>query len=120
MVRALLAWQTDLEKDKTTPMPIYVIECFQKIIDNLAHQCASHTEIQDMKANAILTCMLYGHNFDINESTNAFAYFTRYIKNAFAQIHNANKAYIDFKFNLVKEAENADGYNYRDRSEIEE
>lgn len=119
MVRSLLAWQEEYRKDNTTPMPLYLIECFKKIIENLSHQCSTHTEVEDMKSNALVTCMSYGHNFDINESTNAFAYFTRYIKNAFAQIHNANKAFIDFKFNIVKEAENADNYNYRDRSEIE-
>ena len=39
----------------------------------------------DCKAQAIMDCYLYWHNFNPDKSSNAFAYFTQIIKNGYAK-----------------------------------
>jgi hypothetical protein len=71
-----------------------------------------------MRQHAVLICCLYAKNFKIEKSINAFAYFSRYIKNAFAQIHNKQKEFIDFRFELIKDTSNvSESYDYRERDE---
>ena len=113
MLRSILAWQEELKTNPNKPVPDYLCDCFIKLVENLSHKCAYHTEVEDMKAQALLNCIKYGRNFDITKSCNAFAYYSRIVLNAMASVHNSSKEFIDFKFNLVKELENSDGYNYR-------
>jgi hypothetical protein len=53
---------------------------------------SGYTWVNDMRSDAVLTCLKYLKNFDPAKSTNAFAYVTQICKNAFkAFIKNQNK-----------------------------
>ena len=63
---------------------------------------AGYTYIDDMRGEAVLSCVKYAHNFDPTKSNNAFAYFTQIIHNAFLQFLGKEKNLSNFKFNMVK------------------
>lgn len=100
--KALVQWKAKREENPSLPIPKYIGECFIKLVNNVAKQ-GYHSHIDDMKAEALMLCCRYAHNFDPEESINAFAYFTRYVKNAFAYVHNNEKKQIDGKFQYIKQ-----------------
>lgn len=93
------------ERKNWTPMPNYVAECIMKIVEHysLKGNWRGYTYLSEMKSEAILTCVKYCHNFDINKSQNAFAYFTSYIKNAFLFVMDNEKKQASLKYGSISE-----------------
>jgi len=59
---------------------------------------AGYTWKDDMVAEAVLTCLRYMHNFDINiEKPNPFAYFSRIIHNSFLNYISKQKKHSKIK-----------------------
>lgn len=116
MFNAMVEWKEELETNSQAPLPNYIGECFMKMTESLGRKTHAHTHLDDMKSHALLTCCLYAKNFNPEKSTNPFAYFTSFINNAFAQIHNREKEEIEGKFEMIKEKTAAhDNYDYRER-----
>lgn len=114
----VIEYKKHKEEDTVKPtIPNNIIIMFKKIVDGYAKKpkFSGYTYIEDMKAEALLHCVKYIHNFDINKSTNAFAYFTQVIHNAFLQVLNKEKGYFHFKFDLNKEAMETDEWNNNKR-----
>lgn len=113
---AMAEWVAAYKLDKTAPMSPYIGECFMKLVNGCAKKpnFSGYTYIEDMKSEALMTCMKYAKNFDIKKSQNAFAYFTRFIMNAFVGVLKAEKKIADLKFNYIKElCETSDKYDYK-------
>lgn len=121
MLRSILGWLEERKENDKAPIPTYLWECFLKLAENIAHSNWHHTHREDMIQQAVYICGKYAHNFNEEISINCFSYFTRYIKNAFAQVHNNEKNLIDAKFNYIKNlyCDNP-YYDYREREEDEE
>ena len=81
-------------------------ECFMMLTKRYGSKAnfAGYTYNEDMQSEGILCCVKYAHNFNPEKSTNAFAYFTRIIHNAFLQFLGKEKKFATFKFNQAKEA----------------
>lgn len=95
-------------KDWPEP-PEYVGKCIIKLIDNYGKKgnWRNYTYLDEMKSEATLTCCKYMANFDLNKSTNAFAYFTQLIHNSFLLVLSKEKAYAEQKYSDVS-AKNGD------------
>lgn len=94
------------EGKEIPPIPEYVGACFLKIAQRYAMKpnwarCGSHLE--DMAADAAISCLKYAHNFNPEKSNNAFSYFTQYCHNSFLQHIKKEKKLTEFKFEMVKE-----------------
>lgn len=89
----------------------YITDCFLKLIDRYALKgnFRGYTYLDIMKSEAICNCLKYCHNFDINKSQNAFAYFTQYIHNSFCQVLNEEKREAELKYHSIDESS---VYNY--------
>ena len=76
-------------------------EMLMKIADNFAKKGNFHgyTWIQDMKSEAVFTCIRYIHNFDPirYKKPNPFAYFTSVTKNAFLNYIRKQKKHSKIK-----------------------
>lgn len=72
-----------------------------KIADNFANKGSFHgyTWIEDMKQEAMFTCIRYMHNFDPMryKRPNPFAYFTSIIKNSFLNYIRKQKKHSQIK-----------------------
>ena len=68
-----------------------------------------NTYLDEMKSEALFNCVKYCHNFNIEKSQNAFAYFTTYITNSFCQILAKEKYQANIKFKTISEQS---VYNY--------
>lgn len=113
---AVAEWVAQYRVNTATPMSSYIGECFMKLVEGCGKKpnFSGYTYLEEMKSEALLTCMKYAHNFDINKSNNAFAYFTQYITNAFVGVINAEKKISDTKFNYIKEmCATSDHYDYK-------
>ena len=73
-----------------------------------------YSYIEDMKHEAIIVCIKYAHNFNIEKSKNAFAYFSQFIFTSFLQYLNKEKKLRNTKFELVKDQlSNAEHFDYK-------
>jgi len=99
------------EKKQWSQMPDYIGLCFMKLVDNYSNKgnWRSYTYKDEMKSEAILTCIKYAGNFDITRTQNAFAYFTQIVHNSFLQILSKEKNYAEIKNKAIGEA---NPYNY--------
>lgn len=112
---AIAKWIKENEGKKSrkewTSIPNYVAECFLKIIEHygLKGRWRGYTYLDEMKSEAILNCVKYAHNFKIEKSDNAFAYFTQYVENSFRQVWNDEDKQSKIKYESIsKDSE----YNY--------
>lgn len=108
------------------PMTDYMAVCILKLVNNFAHKrnFSGYTYIDDMKSEALITCVKYAHNFNPDKSDNAFAYFTQIIKNAFRMYLNTEKNQRNIKTRMIEEDLILSKYNYnnislKDESEYE-
>ncbi len=94
------------EKKNWTQMPNYIGECFMKLVNNYSNKgnWRNYTYKDEMKSEAILTCVKYAANFDITKTQNAFAYFTQVVHNSFLQILSKEKGYAEVKNKAISEA----------------
>ena len=112
----LVEWNEARKIDKGILMPNYLGECFMKIVNNYGNRnnFSGYTYLEDMKAQALVICIQYAHNFDLSRSSNAFAYFTQVVHNSFLQMLKKEKLLQEFKFQMVKESSvNSEDYDYK-------
>lgn len=102
-----------LERKDWPPVPAYVGRCIMQLIDNYGRKgnWRGYTYLDDMKSEATLTCCKYMANFNLERSSNAFAYFTQLIHNSFLFVLSKEKQYAEIKNNSVSEANVDNDYN---------
>jgi hypothetical protein len=121
--QALVRWKEAKAKDPNARMEEYIGECFLKIATGRArHPWYNGWSFkEDMISEAVLSCMKYAENYNIEKGENPFAYFTQYCNNAFLQVMEREKKLADFKFEMVKENQaNSDEYDYNNYMNDEE
>jgi hypothetical protein len=107
--RTMTEWVASIQgikdRKKWPQMPNYVGECFMKIVDNYGNKSnfRNYTYLDMMKSEAILTCVKYAHNFNIEKSKNAFAYFTQVVHYCFLQILAKERLQNEIKFKAISE-----------------
>ena len=115
-LESMKTWLSKLEDNPKEPLPDYVGECFIQIAERYSKRpnFIGYSFIEEMKSEAVLTCIKYAKNFNPEKSSNPFAYFTQVIKNSFIQmIKIEKKAAID-KFEYIKQhAINTGNYDYK-------
>lgn len=96
--------ETD-ETALTPPATDYMANAFYQIASKYSRKpnFSGYTFREDMVSEAVYLCLKYAHNFNFEKSPNAFAYFTMIAHNAFIQVINREKGFVDFKFNYAKE-----------------
>ena len=111
----LVKWNSERKIDPSILMPNYLGECFIKIVNNYGNRnnFSGYTYLEDMKAEALVLCIKYGHNFNPEISSNAFSYFTQLTHNCFLQVLKKEKQQQELRFQLVKEGTiNSEAYDY--------
>lgn len=80
--------------DRTTPIPNEIAKAIMQVCENLAKngKFRGYTWVDDMIADGILACVKGAKNFDIDKSSNPFAYFTSICFNAFRHRINVEHA----------------------------
>lgn len=106
-----------------------VSENLGKMLISIAESYASkgsyvgYTWISDMVSEAVLTCIKYLNNFDLNKSSNAFAYITQICKNSFKAFIKKQHTHSEIKdicyksyekFNESQSAYSTKSINYED------
>lgn len=88
-----------------SPFSNYIGECIIKIVTHYAlkPRWRGYTYIDEMKSEAILTCVKYAHNFNIKKSNNAFAYFTQITEFSFRQVWNVEDKQSYVKYHDINE-----------------
>ena len=104
---ARLVKKAKKEGTEIPPVTTYIAGCIMKITERYSKKpnFSGYTYLDEMKSNAIFLSLKYAHNFDPEKSSNAFAYFTTVINNAFIAIINSENKYAALKFNVFKEQE---------------
>src|SRR5689334_15916138 len=90
LTEALTLWskaakQAARRKEPQPPIPDFVAECMLKIATRLSLKPGffGYTYREDMVGDALEACLRYVHNFNPAKSSNAFAYITQIVHNAF-------------------------------------
>ena len=120
---AIVEWKKELQTNPSARMSEYIGMCFMKLVEGCSKKAnfAGYTYLDEMKGEAILTCIKYAHNFDPAKSSNAFGYFTQSIHNAFIQVLNDEKKISDKKFRYIKEVIGvSEKYDYSSAPDAEE
>ena len=71
---------------------------------------SEQTYREDMVGDALESCLRYIHNFNPAKSTNAFAYITQIIHNAFIRRIQKEQKQLYVKMRIVDQADFADSY----------
>jgi len=104
--KALVDYKQSVQKAKeeNLPKPVipnYIGECFMKIAEGLSHKpnFINYTYRDEMVADGIENCLMYFQNFNVDKSSNAFAYFTQIIYYAFLRRIQKEKkqTYVKYK-----------------------
>lgn len=92
LYEALVEWLKDRKaaqknKQNLPPLPDYIGECILLMANRLAQKAnfVNYTFKDDMIGDAMESCLRYLHNFNPTRSTNAFAYVTQILHNAFVR-----------------------------------
>lgn len=73
-----------------------------------------NTYLEEMKSEALITCVTYANKFNPTISENPFSYFTQCIENSFKGVLNTEKKISETKFNYIKnKLDITEGYDYR-------
>jgi DNA-directed RNA polymerase specialized sigma24 family protein len=118
---ALVDWQkaTRSAHRKKLPnpaLPDYIAECMMKMATRLSQKAGfvNYTYREDMIGDALESCLRYIHNFNPKRSTNAFAYITQIIHNAFIRRIQKEQKQLYVKMRIVDEADFAHSYERQD------
>jgi hypothetical protein len=104
--KALVDYKQSVQKAKeeNLPKPVipnYIGECFMKIAEGLSHKpnFINYTYRDEMVADGIENCLMYFQNFNVDKSSNAFAYFTQIIYYAFLRriMKEKKQLYVKYK-----------------------
>lgn len=92
LYEALVVWLSERKaaqrkKAPLPPLPDYIGECILLMANRLAQKAnfVNYTFKDDMIGDAMESCLRYLHNFNPERSTNAFAYVTQILHNAFVR-----------------------------------
>lgn len=93
------------KNEPVPPVPEYIGECILVMANRLAQRgnFYGYTYKEDMVGDAIESCLRYLHNFNPTKSTNAFAYITQIIYNAFVRRIQKERRVTFTKAKLIKE-----------------
>ena len=118
---ALVEWQKDLKRAhrKKLPkpqLPEYVAECMMKMANRLSQKAGfvNYTYREDMVGDALESCLRYIHNFNPSKSTNAFAYITQIIHNAFIRRIQKEQKQLYIKMRIVDDTDFVGSYERQD------
>lgn len=95
--QALADWVTENKdngkRKNWTPMPHYIGDCILKIVDHFALQGCwrGYTYLDEMKSEARTNLIKGIHNYNINISSNAFAYASEIVRKSFIFINDKEK-----------------------------
>lgn len=110
LTKILGEWAADYREKRskgepTPPMPNEIGIILLKMVEKYGRKpnFSGYSYLEDMKSEALITCVKYAHNFDSNKSNNAFAWVTQTIHNSFISIINDEKKEAKKKFDLQKE-----------------
>jgi len=108
----VVEWIADNKDGVHVPMKDELVNSFNKLINNYAkHRWFSgYSYLDDMKSAAFVRCLKYGHNFNIEKSTNAFSYFTQVIHNSFRKMVEEERTQQKIKYNAISES-NKNNFN---------
>ena len=117
LFEALVVWQKDTrrahrKKQPKPPLPDFVAECMMKMANRLSQKAGfvNYTYREDMVGDALESCLRYIHNFNPTKSTNAFAYITQIIHNAFIRRIQKEQKQLYVKMRIVDQADFIDSY----------
>ena len=117
LYNALVTWQKDCRRAKRKKLPKpalpdFVAECMMKMANRLSQKAGfvNYTYREDMVGDALESCLRYIHNFNPTKSTNAFAYITQIIHNAFIRRIQKEQKQLYVKMRIVDQADFADSY----------
>ena len=117
LYEALVTWQKETRKAlrkklPKPPLPDFVAECMMKMANRLSQKAGfvNYTYREDMVGDALESCLRYIHNFNPAKSTNAFAYITQIIHNAFIRRIQKEQKQLYVKMRIVDQADFADSY----------
>lgn len=121
LTECLSVW---IKNNKTTgqrtPIPELVGRAIINITDIYSKKknFVGYTYLEDMKADAILTCIKYLHNFNPEKSSNAFGYISLIVVHAFQGILNKEKKQRDIKAKLYSLNPYMEKTNYKKNADI--
>lgn len=81
----LVKWKAERANDPTAPLPATVGEAVLQIADRFSKKpnFFGYSYREDMVGAAVLAVCKYVHNYNPAKTTNAFAYVTQIVRNAF-------------------------------------
>jgi len=99
-------------KPRKPVLPDYVAECLVKIAKHLSYKpnFINYTFKEDMIGDALENCLLYIHNFKPERSTNAFAYITQIMHNAFIRRIQKESKQLYVKMKVIEQADMIGSY----------
>jgi DNA-directed RNA polymerase specialized sigma24 family protein len=121
LYEALVEWQKQIRSNNRKklpkpPLPDFVAECMVKMANRLSQKAGfvNYTYREDMVGDALESCLRYIHNFDPAKSTNAFAYITQIIHNAFIRRIQKEQKQLYVKMKIIDQSDFADSYERQD------
>jgi DNA-directed RNA polymerase specialized sigma24 family protein len=117
LFEALVTWQKDCRRAKRKKfpkpqLPEFVAVCMMKMATRLSQKAGfvNYTFVSDMIGDALESCLRYIHNFNPKKSTNAFAYITQIIHNAFIRRIQKEQKQLYVKMRIIDQADFVDSY----------
>jgi DNA-directed RNA polymerase specialized sigma24 family protein len=117
LYKSLVEWQAQIKeaaknKQPRPQLPDYVAEAMFKMAHRLSQKAGfvNYTFKEDMIGDALESCLRYIHNFNPEKSTNAFAYITQIVHNAFIRRIQKEQKQLYVKMRIVDEAEFVNSY----------
>lgn len=117
LFEALVEWKKDCRRAKRKKLPQpqlpeFIAVCMMKMATRLSQKAGfvNYTYIDDMRGDALESCLRYIHNFNPEKSNNAFAYITQIIHNAFIRRIQKEQKQLYVKMRIVDQVDFADSY----------
>lgn len=103
----LLQYLEEKNKNSHQQIPDSIGQAILSIANNLAKRSnfCGYTFKEELIGDAIETCIKYLHNYDVNKSSNPFAYFTQICFYAFVRRIKKEKVQYSIKRNIIKNLE---------------
>ena len=106
---AIVAYKQDIKDAEAAgqPKPViprYIGECFLKIATHLSYKpnFVNYMFKDDMVCDGIENCVQYINNFNLEKSTNPFAYFTQIIHYAFLRRIQKEKKQLEIRQKIIE------------------
>lgn len=121
LYEAILTWKKDTRRAHRNklpkpPLPEFIGECMVKMANRLSQKAGfvNYTFRDEMVADSLESCVRYIHNFDPAKSTNAFAYITQIIHNAFIRRIQKEQKQLYVKMKIIDQSDFVDSYERQD------